>query len=185
MIVDCKDPYLQEWILQLNNTPQTNGYTMKVEQRRPRLKIQDIYALAHKHVSEREALDRLNRGDKTGATYTHRSSPHKMAVNKVNADATADPNNAKPTDGPVNAVGHPKLPAKKTPNPGSKPPPSNLPVWVPLSKHWKNVLEKFLQLYVVPLLLLAAGVGFLLLVFDEENVLLLKYKHPRITQCQR
>ena len=52
-----------------------------------------------------------------------------------------------------------------------------------------SLLEKFLkdlfQLFVVPLLLLAAGVGFLLLVFDEENVLLLKYKHPRITQCQR
>ena len=31
VIVDCKDPYLQELILQLNNTPQTRGYTMKVE----------------------------------------------------------------------------------------------------------------------------------------------------------
>ena len=65
VIGDCKDPYLQEWVLQLNNTPHTNGYTLKVEQRRPRLKPEDIYALAHKDVSERDALDRLNRGDKT------------------------------------------------------------------------------------------------------------------------
>ena len=36
VIVDCKDPYLQEWVLQLNNTPQRKGYTMKVEQLRPR-----------------------------------------------------------------------------------------------------------------------------------------------------
>ena len=28
LIVDCKDPYLQEWILQINNTPRTRGYTM-------------------------------------------------------------------------------------------------------------------------------------------------------------
>ena len=37
VIVDSKDPYLQKWILQLNNTPPTGGCTMKVEQRRPRL----------------------------------------------------------------------------------------------------------------------------------------------------
>ena len=30
LIVDCKDPYLQKWILQLNNTPETSGYTMRV-----------------------------------------------------------------------------------------------------------------------------------------------------------
>ena len=36
----------------------------------------------------------------------------------------------------------------------------------------------------MPLLLLAAGVGFLLLVFDEENVLLLKYNQSRITQAR-
>ena len=30
LIVDCKDPALQEWILKLNNTPHTRGYTMKV-----------------------------------------------------------------------------------------------------------------------------------------------------------
>ena len=54
------------------------------------------------------------------------------------------------------------------------------------SKHsWERVSKEFFQLFVVPLLLLAAGVGFLLLVFEEESVLLLKYKHPRITQCQR
>ena len=34
------------------------------------------------------------------------------------------------------------------------------------------------------LLLLAAGVRFLLLVFAEENVLLLKYNHSRITQAR-
>ena len=50
---------------------------------------------------------------------------------------------------------------------------------------YQNVLKEFLQLFVLPLLLLAAGVGFLLIVFDEENVLLLKYKHTKITQCQR
>ena len=38
VIVDCKDPCPQEWVFQLNNTPRTNGNTMKVEQRRPRLK---------------------------------------------------------------------------------------------------------------------------------------------------
>ena len=74
LIVDCKDPYLQEWILELNNTPHTRGYTMKVEQRRPCLKPEDIYALAHKNVSEREALERLNKGDTTTVTYTHRPS---------------------------------------------------------------------------------------------------------------
>ena len=37
---------------------------------------------------------------------------------------------------------------------------------------------------VVPLLLLAAGVVFLLLVFDEENVLLMKYNQYRITQAR-
>ena len=36
----------------------------------------------------------------------------------------------------------------------------------------------------MPLPLLAAGVGFLLLVFDEENVLLLKYNQSRITQAR-
>ena len=36
----------------------------------------------------------------------------------------------------------------------------------------------------VPLLLLAAGVGFLLLVFDEEHFLLLKYNQSRITQAR-
>ena len=35
----------------------------------------------------------------------------------------------------------------------------------------------------MPLLLLAARVGFLLLVLDEENVLLLKYNQSRITQA--
>ena len=74
VIVDCKDPYLQEWILQLNNTPHTRAYTMKVEQRRPRLKPEEIHALAHKTVSEREALEHLNKGDKTTVTYTHRLS---------------------------------------------------------------------------------------------------------------
>ena len=36
----------------------------------------------------------------------------------------------------------------------------------------------------MPLLLLAAGVGFLLLVSDGENVLLLKYNQFRITQAR-
>ena len=41
-----------------------------------------------------------------------------------------------------------------------------------------------LSALVVPLLLLAAGVGFLLLVFDAENDLLMKYKQYRITQAR-
>ena len=122
VIVDCKDPSLQEWILQLNNTPDTRGYTMKVEQGTPRLKPEEIYALAHKRVSEREALERLNKGDKTTVMYTHRPSHNRTAVNAVNADATADPNASEPADTSVNAVGHPKPPAKRTVDPGPKPP---------------------------------------------------------------
>ena len=38
-------------------------------------------------------------------------------------------------------------------------------------------------LFDVPLLLLAAGVSFLLLVFHDENILLLTYKQFRITQA--
>ena len=48
VIVDYKDSYLQEWVLRLNKTPQTNGHTMKVDQCRPRLEREDIYALAYK-----------------------------------------------------------------------------------------------------------------------------------------
>ena len=129
VIVDCKDPYLQEWVLQRNNTPHRKGYTMKVEQRRPRLKPEDISALAHKDVSEEEPLDRLNPGDKTTMTYTHRPFPHGTAVNAVNADAKADPNTAEPTDTHVNAVGQPNHPAKKTADPGSKAPHSNQSVF--------------------------------------------------------
>ena len=135
VIVDCKDPALQEWILKLNNTPHTRGYTMKVEQRRPRLKPAEIYALAHKSVSEREALERLNKGDKTTVTYAHRPSHNKTAVNAVNAEATADPNTSEPADTSVNAVGHPKPPAKKPVDPRAKPPPT---FGVPCSKHWKT-----------------------------------------------
>ena len=135
VIVDCKDPDLHEWILQLNNAPHTRGYTMKVEQHRARLKPEDIYALAHKDVSERDALERLEKGDKTTVTYTHRPSHNKTAGNAVNVNATADPNTAEPTDTSVNAVGHPKPLAKKTVNPGPKPPPS---LWVRCSKHWKQ-----------------------------------------------
>ena len=36
----------------------------------------------------------------------------------------------------------------------------------------------------MPLLLLAAGVGLMLLVFDEENVFLWKYNQSRITQAR-
>ena len=121
VMVDCKDPYLQECILQLNNTPHTRGYTIKVEQSRPCLKPEDIYALPHKDVSEREALERLNKGDKTTVAYTHRPSHNKTAVKAVNANGTADPNNAESTDTSVNAVGHPKPPVKKSVDPGPKP----------------------------------------------------------------
>ena len=41
-----------------------------------------------------------------------------------------------------------------------------------------------LSALIVPLLLLAAGVGFLLLVFDGENVLLVKYNQYEITQAR-
>ena len=51
-------------------------------------------------------------------TYTLRPSPHKAAVNAVNVDTTTDPNTAEPTDTSVNAVGHPRPPAKKTADPG-------------------------------------------------------------------
>ena len=37
---------------------------------------------------------------------------------------------------------------------------------------------------IVPLLLLAVKVGFLLLVFDEGNVLLMKYNQFRITEAR-
>ena len=51
---------------------------------------------------------------------------------------------------------------------------------------YQNVLKCFQHcVFVVPLLLLAAGVGFLLLVFDDGNVLLLKYNHSRITQARK
>ena len=39
-------------------------------------------------------------------------------------------------------------------------------------------------MFVVPLVLLAAGVGFLLLVLDEENGLLLKYNQGGMTQAR-
>ena len=135
VIADCKDPSLQECILQLNNKPHTPGYTMKVEQRRPRLKPAEIYALAHKSVSEKEALERLNKGDKTTVMYTHCPSHNRTAVNAVNADATTDPNTSEPADTSVNAVGHPKPPAKKTVDPMPKPPPT---FRVPCSKQWKS-----------------------------------------------
>ena len=118
LILQCKDPYLQEWILQLHNTPHTHGYTMKVEQPRPRVKPEDIYALAHKNISEREALEHLNKGDKTTVTYTHRRSHNKTRVTAVNANATADPSTAEPADTSVDAMGHPKPPTKKTIDPG-------------------------------------------------------------------
>ena len=41
-----------------------------------------------------------------------------------------------------------------------------------------------LSALVVPLLLSAAGVGFLLLVFDGTNVLLMKYNQYRIPQAR-
>ena len=41
-----------------------------------------------------------------------------------------------------------------------------------------------LSALIVPPLLLAAGVGFLLLVFDGENVLLMKYNKYRIPQAR-
>ena len=57
------------------------------------------------------------------------------------------------------------------------------PVLVPCGLVDQKVLYCFQhRVFVVPLLLLAAGVGFLLLGFDEENVLLLKYNQSRITQ---
>ena len=41
-----------------------------------------------------------------------------------------------------------------------------------------------LSALVVPLLMLAAGVGFLLLGFDGENVLLMKYNQYMISQTR-
>ena len=119
-IVDCKDPELLEWVLQLNNSPHANGHTMKVERRRPRLQPADIYALAYKEVSKRESLERLDEADKTTVTYAHKPSPHKTAVHAVNADATADSSGAEPTDTSVNAVG--------LLNPRQRKPPAPIPI---------------------------------------------------------
>ena len=91
--------------------------------------------MPNKRVSEREAPERLDKGDKTTVMYTHRPSHNKTAMNAVNADATADPNTSEPADTSVNAGGHPKPPAKKTVDPGPKPPPT---FWFPCSKHWKT-----------------------------------------------
>ena len=135
VIVDSKDPSLKEWILQLNNTPHTRGYTMKVEQRRPRLKLEEIYALAHKSVSEREPLERLKEGDKMTVMYTHRPSHNQTAVNVVNADGKTDPNTSKLADTSVNTVGHPKPLTRKNADPRPRPPPT---FWVPCSKHWRT-----------------------------------------------
>ena len=68
-------------------------------------------------------------------TYTHRPSHKKTAVNAVNADATTDLNTAKSAETSNIAVGRPKPPAKKTVDPGPKPPPT---FWVPCSKHWRT-----------------------------------------------
>ena len=118
--------------MQLNNTPHARAYTMKVEQCRPRFKPEDIYALSHKNVLEREAPERLHEGDKTTVIYTHRPSHKRTAGNVVNANATADPNTAEPADTSVNSVGHPKPPTKKTVDPRPKPPPA---FWILCSKH--------------------------------------------------
>ena len=75
-------------------------------------------------------------------TYTHRPSPHKTAVNTVNADATANSNTVEPVNTSVKAVVQPKSPARKTAVSGSKLPPSNQPVWVPCSKHWKKLKQR-------------------------------------------
>ena len=120
-----------------------NGYTMKGEKCRPRLKADDIYALAYKEVPKGEALECLNRCEKMTVTYTNCPSPHKTAVDAVNADATTSSKASESTDGSVNAVGHPSPLAKKTTEPsssstGSKPSPSNQPVRVPCSNHWKK-----------------------------------------------
>ena len=53
--------------------------------------------------------------------YTHRPSHNRTVVNAVNADATADPNTSEPADTSVNAVRHPKPPAKRTADPGPTP----------------------------------------------------------------
>ena len=48
----------------------------------------------------------------------------------------------------------------------------------------RRFYSDFSTVFVVPPLLLAAVVGFLLLVFEEENVLLWKYNQSRITQAR-
>ena len=138
VIVDCRDPYLQERVLKCNNTPHTNRHTLKVEQPRPPLKLKDNYLLANNDVLKREGLIGLHGGDKTTVTYTLRPFPHKTAVNAVDADARANLNNAEPTGTSVNGVGQPKPPVKKTANPGFKPPPSDQLVPVLWAKHSKK-----------------------------------------------
>ena len=46
---------------------------------------------------------------------------------------------------------------------------------------YQKVLKEFLHFFVVPLLLLAAGVGFLLLVFDEKNPFVIEIQTPQDT----
>ena len=50
--------------------------------------------------------------------------------------------------------------------------------------HTREKAFMSLSALVVPLLLLAAGVGFLLFFFDGENVSLMKYNQYRITQAR-
>ena len=57
---------------------------------------------------------------------------------------------------------------------------------VPVQNSLNDAQKAFMSLsaLVVPLLLLAAGVGLLLLVFDGENVLWMTYNQYRITQTR-
>ena len=121
-------------VLELNSTPHTNGYTMKVDQRKPRLKHDEKYALAYKDILKRKALEHPHPGDKTAVTWTKRSSPQETAVNAFNSHSTA---NAAPTERKtVNPNTEFLTHANKSPNPCSsspmpKPPPSNRPILVP------------------------------------------------------
>ena len=81
--IDCKDGYVMAKLLALKNSPHANGYTMKVEQCRPRLDPDAIYNLAYKEVLKKEFLERLNRGDNTTVTDTHCPSPQTRAVNAL------------------------------------------------------------------------------------------------------
>ena len=59
---------------------------MKAEQRRLHFNPDTVDYLAYEEVAKMEFFHRLNRGQKTSVTYTHRTVTQKAAVNAVKAN---------------------------------------------------------------------------------------------------